>query len=88
MAASQSLTRRFCERRQDRLAVAVLPNSESRQTLFLDVNGKFAAVLANYFPIPGHGEVVTDHHFVKMVTGFGGGRIVDRLSGEQPPRIR
>jgi hydrogenase expression/formation protein HypE len=28
-----------------------------------------------------------DHHFVQMTTSFGGGRIVDWLSGEQLPRI-
>jgi hydrogenase expression/formation protein HypE len=28
-----------------------------------------------------------DHRFVQMTTGFGGGRIVDWLSGEQLPRI-
>jgi hydrogenase expression/formation protein HypE len=28
-----------------------------------------------------------DHHFVQMTTAFGGGRIVDWLSGEQLPRI-
>jgi len=34
------------------------------------------------------GSVVEDsHHFVQMTTGFGGGRIVDWLSGEQLPRI-
>lgn len=34
------------------------------------------------------GEVVADDHcFVQMTTGFGGGRIVDWLSGEQLPRI-
>jgi hydrogenase expression/formation protein HypE len=34
------------------------------------------------------GEVVADHHhFVQMTTAFGGGRIVDWLSGEQLPRI-
>ncbi len=34
------------------------------------------------------GEVVADdHRFVQMTTGFGGGRIVDWLSGEQLPRI-
>jgi hydrogenase expression/formation protein HypE len=34
------------------------------------------------------GEVVADeNHFVQMMTGFGGGRIVDWLSGEQLPRI-
>jgi len=34
------------------------------------------------------GEVVADdHHFVQMTTGFGGGRIVDWLCGEQLPRI-
>jgi len=34
------------------------------------------------------GEVVADdHHFVQMTTSFGGGRIVDWLSGEQLPRI-
>jgi hydrogenase expression/formation protein HypE len=34
------------------------------------------------------GEVVADeHNFVQMMTGFGGGRIVDWLSGEQLPRI-
>jgi hydrogenase expression/formation protein HypE len=34
------------------------------------------------------GEVtLDDHHFVQMTTGFGGGRIVDWLSGEQLPRI-
>ena len=34
------------------------------------------------------GEVVADdRHFVQMTTGFGGGRIVDWLSGEQLPRI-
>jgi hydrogenase expression/formation protein HypE len=34
------------------------------------------------------GEVVEDdQHFVQMTTGFGGGRIVDWLAGEQLPRI-
>ena len=34
------------------------------------------------------GEVVADEHgFVEMTTAFGGGRIVDWLSGEQLPRI-
>ncbi len=34
------------------------------------------------------GEVVEDEHrFVQMTTGFGGGRIVDWLSGEQLSRI-
>ena len=34
------------------------------------------------------GEVVADeHNFVQMATSFGGGRIVDWLSGEQLPRI-
>ena len=34
------------------------------------------------------GDVVADsHHFVQMATAFGGGRIVDWLSGEQLPRI-
>ena len=34
------------------------------------------------------GEVVEDaDHFVQMITGFGGGRIVDWLAGEQLPRI-
>lgn len=34
------------------------------------------------------GEVIEDdHHFVQMTTEFGGGRIVDWLSGEQLPRI-
>jgi len=34
------------------------------------------------------GEVTADdHRFVQMTTGFGGGRIVDWLSGEQLPRI-
>lgn len=34
------------------------------------------------------GEAVADQHrFVQMTTGFGGGRIVDWLSGEQLPRI-
>ena len=34
------------------------------------------------------GEVVADdHRFVQMITGFGGGRMVDWLSGEQLPRI-
>ena len=34
------------------------------------------------------GEIVADeHHFVQMTTAFGGGRIVDWLSGEQLPRI-
>jgi hydrogenase expression/formation protein HypE len=34
------------------------------------------------------GEVVEDdHRFVQMTTAFGGGRIVDWLSGEQLPRI-
>jgi hydrogenase expression/formation protein HypE len=34
------------------------------------------------------GEVIEDdHRFVQMTTGFGGGRIVDWLSGEQLPRI-
>lgn len=34
----------------------------------------------------GH-AVVDDHFFVQMATSFGGGRIVDWLSGEQLPRI-
>jgi hydrogenase expression/formation protein HypE len=34
------------------------------------------------------GHVVADeNHFVQMTTSFGGGRIVDWLSGEQLPRI-
>jgi hydrogenase expression/formation protein HypE len=34
------------------------------------------------------GEVVADdHRFVQMTTAFGGGRIVDWLSGAQLPRI-
>lgn len=34
------------------------------------------------------GEIVEDeHNFVQMTTAFGGGRIVDWLSGEQLPRI-
>lgn len=34
------------------------------------------------------GEVIADdHRFVQMTTAFGGGRIVDWLSGEQLPRI-
>jgi hydrogenase expression/formation protein HypE len=34
------------------------------------------------------GEVIEDdQHFVQMTTAFGGGRIVDWLSGEQLPRI-
>jgi hydrogenase expression/formation protein HypE len=34
------------------------------------------------------GEVIEDEHcFVQMTTAFGGGRIVDWLSGEQLPRI-
>jgi hydrogenase expression/formation protein HypE len=34
------------------------------------------------------GEVVEDdQYFVQMTTAFGGGRIVDWLSGEQLPRI-
>ncbi|QDL99493.1 hydrogenase expression/formation protein HypE [Rhodopseudomonas palustris] len=34
------------------------------------------------------GEVILDdHHFVQMITSFGGGRIVDWLAGEQLPRI-
>ena len=34
------------------------------------------------------GTVIADEqHFVQMTTGFGGGRIVDWLSGEQLPRI-
>lgn len=34
------------------------------------------------------GEVIADpQHFVQMTTSFGGGRIVDWLSGEQLPRI-
>jgi hydrogenase expression/formation protein HypE len=34
------------------------------------------------------GEVVADENrFVRMTTEFGGGRIVDWLSGEQLPRI-
>lgn len=28
-----------------------------------------------------------DHRFVRMITAFGGGRIVDWLAGEQLPRI-
>lgn len=34
------------------------------------------------------GETVPDEHrFVQMITGFGGGRVVDWLAGEQLPRI-
>ena len=34
------------------------------------------------------GEIVADEHcFVQMTTAFGGGRIIDWLSGEQLPRI-
>ena len=33
------------------------------------------------------GAVADDHRFVQMATSFGGGRIVDWLSGEQLPRI-
>ena len=34
------------------------------------------------------GDVIADdHRFVQMTTSFGGGRIVDWLSGEQLPRI-
>ena len=34
------------------------------------------------------GEVIEDdQYFVQMTTSFGGGRIVDWLSGEQLPRI-
>jgi hydrogenase expression/formation protein HypE len=34
------------------------------------------------------GEVVADdHRFVQMITAFGGGRIIDWLTGEQLPRI-
>jgi hydrogenase expression/formation protein HypE len=34
------------------------------------------------------GEVHADaHHFVQMRTRFGGKRIVDRLAGDQLPRI-
>lgn len=34
------------------------------------------------------GEIIADdHHFVQMVTVFGGGRMVDWLAGEQLPRI-
>ena len=34
------------------------------------------------------GEIIADdHHFVQMVTIFGGGRMVDWLAGEQLPRI-
>lgn len=34
------------------------------------------------------GEIVEDeHNFVQMTTAFGGGQIVDWLSGEQLPRI-
>ena len=34
------------------------------------------------------GEVIADeHHFVQMLTGFGGRRMVDWLAGEQLPRI-
>ncbi|PWB81605.1 MAG: hydrogenase expression/formation protein HypE, partial [Methylocystaceae bacterium] len=34
------------------------------------------------------GEIVEDDHcFVQMTTAFGGGRIIDWLSGEQLPRI-
>lgn len=34
------------------------------------------------------GEAIADmRHFVQMITSFGGGSIVDWLSGEQLPRI-
>ena len=35
----------------------------------------------------GQARAIDDRRFVQMVTAFGGGRIVDWLSGEQLPRI-
>jgi hydrogenase expression/formation protein HypE len=71
--------------------------------LYVASEGRLAAVVAPKFAEPvlaamrAHplgreaviiGEVVADdHRFVEMITGFGGGRIVDWLSGEQLPRI-
>jgi hydrogenase expression/formation protein HypE len=71
--------------------------------LFVANEGKLVAVVApeaadrlvaamRAHPLGGKaariGEIVADDHcFVQMTTGFGGGRIVDWLSGEQLPRI-
>ena len=71
--------------------------------LYVASEGRLVAIVAPHFAEPvlaamrGHplgreatiiGEVVPDdHRFVEMITGFGGGRIVDWLSGEQLPRI-
>jgi hydrogenase expression/formation protein HypE len=42
--------------------------------------------LAGEAALIGH-AIADDNHFVQMTTSFGGGRIVDWLSGEQLPRI-
>ncbi len=71
--------------------------------LYVANEGKLVAVVAaegvaplleamRAHPLGGEAAVIgravaDDQHFVQMTTGFGGGRIVDWLSGEQLPRI-
>ena len=66
---------------EGKLVAIVAP--EAAQTMLAAMRahplGRDAAVI---------GEAIEDEHrFVQMTTGFGGGRIVDWLSGEQLPRI-
>lgn len=66
---------------EGKLVVVVAP--EAAETLLAAMRshplGADAAII---------GDVVEDdQHFVQMTTGFGGGRIVDWLAGEQLPRI-
>jgi hydrogenase expression/formation protein HypE len=66
---------------EGKLVAVVAPDAASRLVTAMRVHplGAEAAII---------GEVIADdHRFVQMTTTFGGGRIVDWLSGEQLPRI-
>ena len=66
---------------EGKLVAVVAPEAAERLLAAMRAHplGREAAII---------GEVVEDdQRFVQMTTGFGGGRIVDWLSGEQLPRI-
>jgi hydrogenase expression/formation protein HypE len=66
---------------EGKLVAVVAPNSADAVLAVMRAHplGREAAII---------GEVVADaQRFVEMTTGFGGGRIVDWLSGDQLPRI-
>jgi hydrogenase expression/formation protein HypE len=66
---------------EGKLVVVVAP--EGAEALLATMR---ANPLAADAALIGH-AVADDNHFVQMTTSFGGGRIVDWLSGEQLPRI-